>query len=55
MERLTTEDGYLIGWENMTCRSICDRTTFCCNCPIAKALQKLAEYENKEEQNELLG
>ena len=56
MERLTTEEGFLVGWENMTCRNICDRHTFCCNCPIAKALKKLAEYENKEEKKrELLG
>ena len=48
MERITTPDGLLIGHEGKTCRDICDRTMFCCDCPISKALKKLAEYENKE-------
>lgn len=46
MARLTTEDGYLVGHENKTCRNICDRAVFCYDCPISKALKKLAEYES---------
>ena len=49
MERFTTKDGSLIGHECRTCRDICDRTIFCCDCPISKALKRLAEYENAEE------
>ncbi len=49
MERITTKDGRLKGHEDRTCRDICDRNMFCCDCPIAAALKKLAEYENAEE------
>ena len=55
MERLTTKDGQIIGFEDKTCHRICDRYVFCSECPIGKALKKLAEYENKEEAHELLG
>lgn len=55
MERFTTKDGSLVGYECKTCRDICDRKVFCCDCPISKALKRLAEYENREEQRELLG
>ena len=56
MERLTTKDGTLRGYECRTCRDICDRVVFCCDCPISKALKKLAEYENAEERKHgLLG
>ena len=54
MERFTTKDGSLKGHECRTCRDICDRTVFCCDCPISKALKKLAEYENREESYEQL-
>ena len=50
MERFTTKDGSLIGHECRTCRDICDRTVFCCDCPISKALKRLAEYENEVEE-----
>jgi len=49
MERITTKDGQLVGYECRTCRDICDRAVFCCDCPVSKALKKLAEYENAEE------
>ena len=49
MERITTKDGQLIGHEGKTCRRICDIYVFCSDCPVGKALRKLAEYENAEE------
>ncbi len=49
MERITTEDGQLIGHEDKTCRNLCERYVFCWECPVGKALKKLAEYENAEE------
>lgn len=49
MERITTKDGQLIGHEDRTCRNICEKYVFCSECPIGKALRKLAEYENAEE------
>lgn len=49
MERFTTEDGQLKGFEDKTCRNLCERYVFCSECPLGKALRKLAEYENAEE------
>ena len=45
----------IAGYENKTCRDICDRQVFCSECPIGAALKRLAEYENREEAHELLG
>ena len=49
MERITTEDGRLVGHEEETCRMICEKNVFCWECPVGQALRKLAEYENAEE------
>ncbi len=51
MDRFTTKDGQLVGHESKTCRDICDKYVFCWECPVGKALKRLAEYENAEEAN----
>ena len=52
MERLT--ENYLgcnqiKGCSNGTCEEICKEVENCDNCPISKAIDKLAEYEQAEE------
>lgn len=49
MARLVDDEGNLLKDGNKTCRGICDKHTFCCDCPIREALKKLAKYERKEE------
>lgn len=45
MERLTNDKGELIKCPGKTCGSVCERTTFCCECPIGEAFDRLAAYE----------
>lgn len=45
MERLTNDKGELVKCADKTCAFVCDRTTFCCECPIGQAFNRLAEYE----------
>lgn len=57
MERLTENflGCYQIkGCGNFTCEETCNNVLNCCFCPISEAINKLAEYENLEEQGLLL-
>ena len=40
--------------EHDTCAGICDRNAYCDDCPLNKAIRKLADYEDAEEQGLLL-
>ena len=42
------------GCDNFTCEEICNNVLNCGFCPISEAINKLAEYENLEEQGLLL-
>ena len=57
MERLTENflGCYQIkGCDNFTCEEICNNVLNCSCCPISEAINKLAEYEDLEEQGLLL-
>lgn len=57
MERLTENflGCYQIkGCDNFTCEEICNNVLNCGYCPISEAINKLAEYEDLEEQGLLL-
>lgn len=57
MERLTTEycgDTVLKGYAKMSCEDICNKNYDCLDCVIQKAFDKLAHYEDLEEQGLLL-
>lgn len=57
MERLTENflGCYQIkGCDNFTCEETCNNVLNCGCCPISEAINKLAEYENLEEQGLLL-
>lgn len=45
MQRLTKDNGELVKCTGKTCAFVCDRVTFCSECPIGQAFNKLAEYE----------
>ena len=56
MERLTGKfrgRTGLVDYLNVSCNKICNRS-FCEDCPIEKAFEKLAHYEDLEEQGLLL-
>ena len=42
------------GCDNFTCEEICNNVLNCGFCPISEAINKLAEYENLEEQGRLI-
>ena len=42
------------GCDNFTCRETCNNVLNCAYCPISEAINKLAEYEDLEEQGLLL-
>lgn len=57
MERLTENflGCYQIkGCDNFTCEETCNNVLNCGCCPISEAINKLAEYEDLEEQGLLL-
>ena len=45
---------HIKGCDNFTCEEICNNVLNCGFCPISEAINKLAEYENLEEQGLLL-
>lgn len=52
MERLTyNDDGcwQVHGADEMLCKQVCEEYSNCESCPIGKAIDRLAEYENKEQ------
>lgn len=58
MERLTYIDalemGQIKGLQLLGCKWACDNSKSCENCLVGKAITKLAEYEDLEEQGLLL-
>lgn len=57
MERLTKNDNgtnIIAECRNELCKETCNRVSGCKECPIAKAIDRLAEYEEAEEQGLLL-
>lgn len=57
MERLTFDDNgcnSIKDCENDLCRETCLKVDGCSDCPIKRAIDKLAEYEDMEEQGRLV-
>lgn len=57
MERLTEDFlgcNQIKGCDNFTCEEVCRRALNCGDCPIAEAFDKLAEYEQAEEDGLLI-
>lgn len=57
MERLTKNDNgtnIIAECRNELCKETCDRVSGCKECPIAKAIDRLSEYEEAEDKGLLL-
>lgn len=57
MERLTEDFlgcNQIKGCDNFTCEEVCRRSLNCGDCPISEAFDKLAEYEQAEEDGLLI-